>query len=239
MANLKDYVNRHKDKIGFVLGSGPSLRNLDSDVLKSHITIAVNSSIVKVPEAQYYFTCDQSMTLWESWHSLKNLECDLILASNCGLAVFDSRINRNAFEGISKKRIQYIGRKKDNIIDRGDKLIKGSSSVHPAVHFAYVLGCSPIVLIGCDCKYVDGKKWFYEFSGQPTDKLLKPEYKKYQRPLAPYVSGSKTDGELIYHLRIWKEIEKQNLNMEIIDASGGALSMFPQMTLKEILKKYE
>ncbi len=239
MANLKDYINRHKGKIGFILGSGPSLRNLNPDLLNPHITIAVNSSIVKVPKAQYYFTCDQSMTLWESWYSLKNLECDLILASNNGLAAYDSRIGIHIFDDINKKRIQYIGRKKDNIMDKDGKLIKGSSSVHPAVHFAYVLGCSPIVLIGCDCKYIDGKKWFYEFSGQPIDKLLKPEYKKYQRPLAPYVPGSKIDGELKHHLRVWKEIKNQNLDIEVIDASGGALSMFPQMSIQEALKSYE
>ncbi len=235
MVDLRNYIDKHKGKIGFVLGTGPSLRNLDPILLKSHITIAVNGSIIKVPKAQYYFTCDQSLVLWESWYTLKNLNCDLILASNCGFAAFDSRIGKNAFEGISKERVQYIHRKKNNIIDKKKELIQGSSSVHPAVHFAYVLGCSPIVLIGCDCKYVEGKKWFYEFSGQPIDRLLKSEYKKYQRPLAPYSPGSKTDGELNHHIRVWNEIGGQNLNIPIIDTSGGKLSMFSQMTLEKVL----
>ncbi len=233
MIDLRNYIDRHKGKMGFVLGSGPSLRNLDPELLTSHIAIAINSSLVKVPKAQYYFTCDQSMTLWKSWSMLKDCECDLILASNNGLAAYDSRTGIFSFDGISKERIQYIGRKEDNRMDKGDKLIKGSSSVHAAAHFAYVLGCSPIVLLGCDCRYVEGKKWFYQFPNQPVDELLKPEYDKYRKPLAHYSPGSVTDGELNHHIRIWREIANQRV-VNITDASRGVLTMFPQKSLKEI-----
>ena len=233
--DLRNYIDRHKDRMCFVLGSGPSLRKLDPEMLGNHITIAVNSSLVKVPKAQYYFTCDQSMTLWKSWSMLKNCKCNLILASNNGLAAYDARTGAYTFEDIDKEQIQYIGRKDNNRMDKGNKLIKGSSSVHPAVHFAYVLGCSPIVLLGCDCQYAEGKKWFYQFPGQPVDELLKPEYDKYRKPLAHYTVGNATDGELKHHIRVWKEIASQNIG-NIIDVSGGALTMFPQKSLEEILR---
>ncbi len=234
MNDLRTYIDRHKGKMCFVLGSGPSLRNLNPELLNPHISIAINSSLVKMPEADYYFTCDQSMTLWKSWSMLKDCKCDLILASNNGLASYDTRTGIYSFGGINKDRIQYIGRKDNNRIDKGDKLIKGSSSVHPAVHFAYVLGCSPIVLIGCDCRYVEGKKWFYQFPNQPIDEPLKPEYSKYRNPLARYSPEKDTDGELCTHLGVWGEMANQNV-VNIIDVSGGALTMFPQKSLKEIL----
>ena len=236
MENLKQYIDIHKGKIAFVLGSGPSLRNLNTDMLKPHITIAVNASVLKVPSAEYYFSCDTGWVLYEAWHQLKNLKGDIILASNSGFGAFESRIGRKVFEGIVKERIHYIGRKKDNIIDKGERLIKGSSSVHPAVHFAYVLGCLPIVLLGCDCKYVEGKKHFTDFPNQPSNKLLKPEYNRYRRPLGPDNPGGVIDGELSHHLKVWKDLKASHLN--IIDASEGNLNCFRQMSLEEVLKRY-
>ncbi len=234
MEDLKQYTDRHKGKMVFVLGIGPSLRNLNPDLLKPHITIAINSSICKVPKANYYFTCDYGMVLWESWWMLKHLTCEIILASNEGFTAFESKIERKVFEGIDMSRVHYIPRKANNIIDKGDKLIKGSSSAHPAVHFAYILGCSPIVLLGCDCQYVDGKKRYYDFPNQPKDELIDPKFDKLRRPLSLDRPGKKTDGELQHHLRIWNNMNTKDLN--IIDASGGALTMFPQMTIKEVLK---
>ena len=233
MDNLRDYLGRHKGKMAFVLGTGPSLRNLEPGLIKNHITIAVNGSGLKVPNAQYFFSCDTAWVLYEFWHQLKNLKGDIILASNCGFGTFESRIGRKVFEGIAAERIHYIGRKADNIFDKGDKLIKGSSSVHPAIHFAYVLGCSPIVLLGCDCRYVEGRKHFYDFPNQPSNKLLKPEYAKYRRPLGPDNPGGKMDGELSHHLKVWKSMKANHLN--IIDASEGSLNCFQQKSLKEIL----
>lgn len=232
--NLKQYTNKYKNRTAFILGSGPSLRNLDPESLKLHIVIAVNAAIMKVPTAQYYFSCDYGMVLWESWQTLKYLKCDLILASNCGFTPFESCINIKVFDGIDKKRIHYIHRKENNMIDKGDRLIKGSSSIHPAVHFVHILGCSPIVLLGCDCKYVNGKKHYYEFPNQPLERLLKPEYNKFRRPLSPSNPGGRTDGELCHHIKIWNELNLNHIN--IIDASDGALKRFPKMSLKRVLK---
>ncbi len=234
MEDLKQYIDRHKGKMAFVLGIGPSLRNLNPDLLKPHITIAVNSSIYKVPKADYYFTCDTSMVLWESWLALKHLTCEIILATNCGFTAFESRIGRKVFEGIDMSRVHYLPRKANNIIDKGNELIQGSTSVHPAVHFAYILGCSPIVLLGCDCQYTEGKKRYYDFPNQPKDKLTNPEFEKFRRPLGPDRPGKKTDGDLQHHLRVWKTLDTKHLN--IIDASEGALTIFPQTTIQEILK---
>ena len=236
MENLKQYTDRHKGKIAFVLGIGPSLRNLNPDLLKPHITIAVNSAILKAPKSNYYFSCDYAMVLRESWWTLKDLTCEIILASNEGFTTFESKIGRKVFEGIDMSRVHYLPRKADNIIDKGDKLIKGSSSVHPAIHFAYILGCSPIILLGCDCQYKDGKKRYYDFPNQPKDALIDPKFDKLRRPLALDRPGKKTDGELQHHLTVWKKIREQNPGMNIINASEGALTMFPQTTIQEILK---
>ena len=235
---LKIYIDKHKDKMAFILGTGPSLRNIKPELLKPHVTIAVNGAILKAPEADYYFSCDNGMVLWKSWLTLKDLKCKLILASNSGFGAFQHVIkDRGIFDGISMLRIDYLPRKKDNIFDKGDKLIKGSSSVHAAVHFAWVMGCSPIVLIGCECKYVGGKKHYWDFPNQPDEGLVNLKHNSHRRPLSKSNPGGTTDGELNHHRNVWRLIRKLNpQEINIIDASGGNYEYFQSNTLEEILK---
>ncbi len=76
---LSGLIDKHEGKPAFILGSGPSLHNLDWKLIEPYITIAVNSAILKAPKSNYYFSCDFGMTVWESWITLRNLKCDLIL----------------------------------------------------------------------------------------------------------------------------------------------------------------
>jgi len=233
------FIDKHKGQVCFVLGTGPSLKDLSSYLLRDHIVIAVNGAIIKAPKSDYYFSCDYGMVLWRSWWELKFLECDLILASNTGFGAFQNKVEREVFEGIENDRINYAPRKKGLKIDKNPEMLSGSSSVHSAVHFAHLLGCSPIVLLGCDCRYGEGKKHYWDFPDQPKEGLVKPEYEQYRRPLAVEEPGAKMDGELHHHIKIWLQLKNQNPRIEIIDSSGGNLTMFPQMPLKEVLENYE
>ncbi len=234
--NFKDI---HIGKMAFVLGSGPSLRNLNPEILKGHISIAINGSILKAPEADYYFSCDYGMVLWKSWTTLKSLSCHIMMACNVGFTSFEHRLDRKVFEDISEYRRHYLKRKEGLEIDKNPVMISGSSSVHSAIHFAHLLGCSPIILVGCDCQYVDGKKHYGEFPGQLKDVLRDPNFEQYRRPLAPYRPDAKTDGELKHHLKVWENLRNQNPTLNIIDTSEGKLNMFPQMSIQEALKSYE
>ena len=236
---MKRFLNKHKDRIGFVLGSGPSLRNLNPELLKPHITIAVSDAILKVPFANYYFSNDYSSTLLKSWLMLKNVKCKLIINKTAGgFGSYEPKTGMRVFEGIDKDRIIYFEvERKLKMEKEANKLKLASSSSHTAVHFAHILGCNPIVLLGCDCLYVNGKKHFTDFPNQPAGGFIKPEYEK----LSPDWSGVKsndTDGELNAHHNTWRKIRRHNSNINIIDASGGLLNMFPRMPLEEVLKQY-
>ncbi len=240
MENLNQYIDIHKGKMAFVLGSGPSLRNLNPDLLKPHITIAVNEAILKVPFAEYFVCCDWGMPLYKAWLTVKKSRCKLILHNvDVGFSYLDNQTGVKAFDNISSERISYFDFKNDFdiIMDKeSGRLIRGSSSVHSAVHFALLLGCSPIVLLGCDCRYVEDKKHFTDFPNQPAGGRIKPEYYN----LTPDWSGVKkndTDGELNIHYNTWQKIRKNNPNINIINASGGRLDMFPRMALEEVIKK--
>ncbi len=235
---LSGLINKHKGKPAFVLGSGPSLHNLDWKLIEPYITIAVNSTILKTPKADYYLTCDFGMTVWESWVTLRNLKCDLILYNvDVGFRHLEYLTKEDTFEGIDNDRIYYFDMKDSDLQMDGMKLIRGSTSTQVAAHFAHLLGCSPIILVGCDCKYEDRKYHYYDFPRETVDKILKSEYGSFKSWNLIKREGNSNkclDG----HYVCWNKIQKQNPNINIIDTSGGRLDMFPQMTIKEVLKIY-
>jgi hypothetical protein len=40
------------------------------------------------------------------------------------------------------------------------------------------------------------------------------------------------------HVKVWQKIRDANPDVNIIDCSGGRLTMFPQMGIGEVLDKY-
>ena len=51
---IKTLQDKHVGQIGFVIGSGPSLHDVDFDLLKDYVTIAVNSAILKSDNYDYF-----------------------------------------------------------------------------------------------------------------------------------------------------------------------------------------
>ncbi len=235
---LSGLINKHKNTPAFILGSGPSLHNLNWDLISSYTTIAVNSAILKAPESNYYFSCDFGMTVWKSWLTFKNLKCDLILYNvDVGFRYLEYLTGEDTFEGIIENRVHYFNMKDSNLEMDTIELIRGSTSTQVAVHFAHLLGCTPIFLIGCDCKYVDGKYHYYDYPGEEIDEMRKPEYANF-KPKNLIVQEGDSNKYLDGHIVCWRKIQKQNPDINIIDTSGGKLDMFPQMTIKEVLKIY-
>jgi hypothetical protein len=158
---LENYKDIHKGRMAFVAGSGPSLRHVEPERLKDYIVIAINGAILKLPDADYFFSCDGRVTLTKAWQILKDVRCKLILNTTLsGFYSFDGILGIKSDEGISQDRICFFKRdfKNQHAIDKRSLLLMGSSSAHPAVHFAHLLGCSPIVLLGMDCGVEDGKR---------------------------------------------------------------------------------
>ena len=234
-------VDRHKGQTAFVLGAGPSLRKINPTWLRDCVVIAVNDAILKVPFAKFFMSCDWGMPLRKAWLTVKESECSLILHNvDVGFSYLDDQTGVKAFDGISLERVSYFDFKKDNelVMERKSrKLIRGSSSVHSAVHLAHLLGCSPIVLLGCDCQYEEEKYHFTDFVGQPMGGFIKSEYEKIKPQYSFVVTKfENTDAVLMGHVACWKKIREQNPNVPIINASEGRLKMFTQMSLEKVLE---
>ena len=241
--NLGDVRGLYPGRTAVVLGSGPSLRFIDSR-LRKHVVIAVNDAFSKAPWADYYFTADPSMT--QHWH------WDEVVASNC-VAVVEAcgwKFVGPKMSGVPKDLIlRYERHAGLRMRQKDGKLVMGPSSAHCAVSFAVVLGCTRIYLIGCDCRCEDGKKYYWEFNNQPKGGLKTgeatwyiKESKRVKRKIPKthfdpwYMKDGTPAGDAVNG---WGALVKTNRDVKIIDASGrkggGALAEAKVMPGADVL----
>jgi hypothetical protein len=146
---LKGYPRKWNGKLpntpAFILGNAPSISNHDISSLKPYFTIGINSA---------YKLIDPTILLWqdiEFWYNHKYEVQKLEALKYCTLTsdppgkYYHFKITGGAF----------------NLTKSCDRLYGRGSSAPLAVQLAKCLGCNPIILLGYDCKYSNGKTDFY------------------------------------------------------------------------------
>lgn len=248
---LNEIRGRHAGRPGVVMGSGPSLRFVDERIYK-YVTFAVNSSFVKFPKSDYYCTSDYGIMDTTGWQNVIDASCPVVFF-NWGLSP------QYVMNGIDKSRMVVVPKERKHVMRASDTVVVfGESSAHCALHFALILGCSPVYLVGCDCTYRDGKKSFFQFDGQPRDATLRGNPSSWvddriaegMHPRPSEVGpgwgmndiGEQSDGYLGSTFTEWKSIRDVNPELagKIIDASQGRLSIgkvFPSITTQQLLER--
>ena len=217
----------HRGRTAFVAGSGVSLRQVDPALITKGVVIAVNSSVARLRNCDYWFGCDGRITLHQSWQILRHINCRIILkGSAVGFRCYDHSIGRDSFEGISPERIYAFGTDPGNkhTMTDGGKLLTGSSSAHPAAHFAVRLGCDPIVLLGMDCRLVDGEQYY-----QP-DPLENPDWASLINEEGPSILGS--------FKNTWAEMARSNPGVHFVNCGKAAIDGMEPMSFEEAIKRY-
>jgi hypothetical protein len=213
---------RFQKKPAFILGSGPSLRFLDPSILKDHLVVAVNGSILKCPKAMFYLSCDGRVTLRSHWEVARTSGARFVLSASGAWthavgSMSDQKVKNSIWFKQSRSHVELQMRAS------ATKLISGGSSILAATHFANILGASPLVLLGCDCCSEEGKNHFFEFPGQPKD-----EYKE-------GVQFDTSEQHSVSFGSFWERASEHNADLKILNASGGALECFPRVKLEDVL----
>ena len=130
----------------FILGNGPSILEHNVTLLTDrYFTLGINSS---------HKLIDSTMLLWQDVEffyssrkvlpSLKAILFARELSDPLNIA-FHFSLQSGGFQ-----------------LPKNLSVLHGMGATGPlAFQVAYTLGCNPIVLLGCDCKYQDGKTDFY------------------------------------------------------------------------------
>lgn len=238
-----DLVRGTFTKPALIVGSGPSVLDLGaSSCVQSKLsTIVVNGGVLHVKEPSFFFTADPGVLQFRYFEHVRNGSYPVVMNMR---EDFDS----NAI-GVERNRIiAYQRREGAPVMSQDDeRLIYGTNSAHVAVHFAVVLGCSPIYLIGCDCQYKDGRKYGWELKGDNRGRHWTGARSMHigwqtiqgksvgEHEYAPGADGSR-DGQLGLDIQTWKKIVDVNPHIDLVDLSGGALGRFmATSTLEEVL----
>lgn len=138
--SLKKYKNKHLQKRIWVCGSGHSLLLVDEKKIpKDDILIACNSATYHFNKMDYAIFTDE-MANYSNWYlNLNKKKCKIIL---CNPAI--KKIKHNT---------TYLNKDFSTWKFNDDKVIGGYDIIHCAVHIAYVMGASEIILAGVDLKY--------------------------------------------------------------------------------------
>jgi hypothetical protein len=212
--SFSSWENIHEGRPIFVVGSGPSLRDVPDDALDGHISIVVGHAIKKFPHPTYFLATDGNAYKQESFKLLKDTDCKVLLS------ILSLHGDVEAIsEIVPPTRQVWFLRSWDRRIHDVDsitsKLIPGTCVMHPAYHLARIMGGSPIVLLGADCAY-DGDDRYFDCDGGGK--------KEWHQSI------------LAYHAMEWYNIAGKT-TAPTINASGGTLYAFPRMSLEKVLEQ--
>ena len=162
--NIKEFKNKHKGKLAFLIGAGPSLYNINIDFEK-YITITVNSGILKYPTCNYFVSDDKGIANWSYYRNVLSKQ-------KCIKFLYKDKLEKSKEElenvilfshtwWYSPKNNEY------NLeglrLTKHEPIIGARTSLGSAVHIAYIMGCNPIVLLGNDCCIKGGKRYFWQY----------------------------------------------------------------------------
>jgi len=143
--DIRKWKDRLVDVPVFILGNGPSLNDEDISSLSNYFTIGINRSFLKL---------DSTILLWQD-ASLWFTERKNLLETKSIKYCTSYGDPENRFLHFKIKSGQFL-------LPEDPTILFGSGSSTPlAVQLAYLFGCNPIILLGCDCKKRGNDTDFY------------------------------------------------------------------------------
>lgn len=142
--SLSQWKNIFKDIPCFLIGNGPSLFYQNTDLLENYFTIGINRAFPKIDPTVILW---QDMALWsQEKNKVQKLQALKYVRFGAG------------GERDKKDYIFFQLKGKDSAMSGDPSILQGRGSSGPlAFQLGFMLGCSPIVLLGMDCAYEKDK----------------------------------------------------------------------------------
>ena len=240
--NLCQFQNIHKDKLGFIIGSGPSLKDVKPEVLSPYVTMTVNSSILFDKSCDYFVSDDWSVSNWS--YFIRDLA-----HSSCIKFLYNKKFQGRSYhlrqhEICMFDHTWYFDPKTKKYNMKGLVMTKecnapvigARTSLASGIHIMRMMGCNPIVMLGCDCRMMGDKRYFWEYPG--FTKPVRLDKRSVMPSNVKIAIGSKECQDILEYWKLFKKMN-ENCDTKIINATqGSALNIFEQDHLDKILEKY-
>jgi len=192
-----------------IVGSGPSIKNIDLSILKDRIhVIAIKTAVDLCPWAEVCYGCDAP---W--WIDQKGLP------KFHGLKFFHGPQAANKWPDLIKVEIEIS--KDDMLIDQPLHIGNGGCSGFQAQNLAIQFGATDIILIGLDCNENGGIHWYGRNKWPNASNPVQSNFNR-------WIKGFENAMPSV-----------RRLGINIINASPeSALKCFPKKPLTEIMEEW-
>lgn len=215
---IKDLHNTHRGQRCFIVATGPSIKDVNLNILKNETTIGVNSLYREFKGCTYYAISDGHRWSSEGVKMLSSVKT-LFLFYIAARYYLKSNKKGNKIPNIikGKKSILKEGAfPKD--ISKG-VYVGGASIVILCLQLAYYMGFKEVYLMGCDCNY---KKGHFDGKKDSSTKWNDESEKKHWDTVFKAFSICK------------KEYARNNMKIYNIN-DNDRLKMFEKRKLEEVL----
>ena len=234
MANyIKKYINKHKGKRAIVCGTGPSLNDIDFNLLSDDIIIfACNQSVTALDKCDYFCIADNAIIIMDFFEHGAEICNEVIVMGpfNNEEDLMSNNHNskqRNKFVELIKNKSKFFPRGSNLPFNKTGPILKGPPGedvVHITSHFAYLLGCREIILAGVDLT---------------TDNGIYCKSTMYKKEVKWEGVAFYNNNDLLNNsFNVWQQIKESTTDVKFLDASprGRLNEIFDSIPIESLYK---
>jgi hypothetical protein len=152
--SLQELHRKIRGKTVFIIGGGPSAKEVDFSLLQDELTISINDAYSEFPNTAAIYWVDDSWAA-ENYDKLKNHSCKLLFTSRKSQHLGHKEDPRGILNCTVLRRTGDFG------YDPSDDCVMGNNSGTQALNLCVNMKPKTIVLIGFDMKLTDNKSHWH------------------------------------------------------------------------------
>ncbi len=222
---LRQFKDKHKGQDCFIIGNGPSLKNMDLSPLKEYHSFGQNKIFLifeKVDLNLSYLVAVNKLIIEQSAQEFETIKCPVFVSYTAAKGIVKEKPNIQRLHTLNLWSFYE---------DISQPICEGNTVTFVSLQIAYYMGFSRVFLIGVDHSFKQsGQSHETQVYKGEDENHFHPDYFKGQQWQLADVYGS----EVSYHLANYFFTKDQR---QIFDATvGGKLEVFPKISFEEALK---
>ena len=237
--NILDFKDIHKGKRAIVCGAGPSLNDINFDLIspEDNVIFACNQSVTALTRCDYFCLADNAIVVMPFFEYGIDITTRKVIAMGNLTNMLNNCQNKTRQDKLAKMlkgKVHVLPRgfgdsvqfKKWGPIIRGPDGKNGlhEDVVHLTSHFAHITGCREIVLAGVDLTVDNG------IYCKPTTYKEEVDWSK--------VALVNEKSVLDASFKTWVKVKRRNRNIKFLDASprGVLNKIFNSIPVEDLYK---
>lgn len=222
---LRAFKNKHAGEDCFIIGNGPSLKQMDLSVLADYHTFGLNKIFLMedlgVDLDLSYLVSVNALVIEQSAEKFAQMNCPIFLDYNASEGTVEEKDHINRLHTLNVWSFYE---------DLTQPICQGYTVTFVAMQIAYYMGFKRVFLIGVDHSFKQqGKSNEVQTYEGNDENHFHPDYFKGQQWQLADVYGS----EVSYHLANYHYLKAER---QIFDATvGGQLDVFPKVDFQQAL----